>query len=432
MGTCGSNTVNSKKNITVKIKSLRKKRNKIKNKIQNIDFEIYDTITKKTNYQKSIKNNLTLSELLTLADYNVFGDLDIQLNDNTNITSELNSNIKDIIEAYFPNENLLTVNLLVTTKGLSIPSNIRKAYQDMTPIIGNAIFENPKMFGIILYFKENSNLETYYFDKEIYKELTKFNSFSSYCSARGIFFISGGEKDEEIDIQKETEEYNDFISIDMKKLNFYNLYLDALPNLIEKRTWHSMIFVPNQYIFIVGGLNTKTVEIYDIDKNEIYLDSELNKKRCEPTMCLVNNIYLYAFCGFSPFDNFNDSIERCNLLKKKREWEFIDYTHNITPSFFGVSYLEKEDNNIILISSKDNYDDENKSYTVRIEKDEDCPDEMNEIKINYNEVRTFKDKLFYPVYDNTAINMPLIVGENKHVLILDIHTGNIECKIFKE
>ena len=432
MGTCGSNNTTSKKNITVKIKSLRKKRNKIKNKIQNIDFEIYDTITKKTNYQKSIKNNLTLSELLTLADYNVFGDLDIQLNDYTNITSELNSNIKDIIETYFPNENLLTVNLLVTTKGLSIPSNIRKAYQDMTPIIGNAIFENPKMFGIILYFKENSSLETYYFDKEINKELTKFNSFSSYCSARGIFYISGGEKEEEIDIKKETEEYNDFISIDMKKLNYYNLYLDVLPNLIEKRTWHSMIFVPNQYIFIVGGLNTKTVEIYDIDKNEIYLDSELNKKRCEPTMCLVNNIYLYAFCCFSPFDNFNDSIERCNLLKKKREWEFIDYTHNITPSFFGVSYLEKEDNNIILISSKDNYDDENKSYTVKIEKDEDCPDEMNEIKINYNEIRTFKDKLFYPVFDHTAINMPLIVGENKHVLILDIHTGNIECKIFKE
>ena len=298
MGTCGSNAVNSKKNITVKIKSLRKKRGKIKNKIQNIDFEIYDTITKKTNYQKSIKNNLTLSELLTLADYNVFGDLDIQLNDYTNITSELNSNIKDIIETYFPNENLLTVNIFVTTKGLSIPSNIRKAYQDMTPIIGNAIFENPKMFGIILYFKENSNLETYYFDKEINKELTKFNSFSSYCSARGIFYISGGEKEEEIDIKKETEEYNDFISIDMKKLNFYNLYLDVLPNLIEKRTWHSMIFVPNQYIFIVGGLNTKTVEIYDIDKNEIYLDSELNKKRCEPTMCLVNNIYLYAFWGF--------------------------------------------------------------------------------------------------------------------------------------
>ena len=215
----------------------------------------------------------------------------------------------------------------------------------------------------------------------------------------------------------------------MNKLNYYNLYIEVLPNLIVKRTWHSMIFVPNQYIFIVGGLNTKTVELYDIDKNKLYLDSELKEKRCEPTMCLVNNIYLYAFCGFSPFQNFNDTIERCNLLKRKREWEFIEYSHKINPSFFGVSYFG--DDEILLISSKDNYDDDNKNYIVKIENDEDIPDEINEIILKYNEVRTFKDKLFYPLNDNIAINEPLIVGDNRQVILLDITSGNIQLKNYK-
>jgi hypothetical protein len=299
----------------------------------------------------------------------------------------------------------------------------------MSLIIGNACFDDPRGFEITIYDSKRDTLETYFFKKDIYKEIQKFNSFSSFCSAKGILYISGGENDHPTDIKQSVEEYNDFVSIDMNKLNYYNLYLNVLPKLSVKRTWHSMIFVPNQYIFIVGGLSTKTVEIYDIDKNEIYIDSELIEKRCEPTMCLVNNIYLYAFCGFSPFKNFSDSIERCNLLKKKREWEFIDYSHKIIPSFFGVSYFK--DDEIILISSKDNNDDDNKSYTIKIEKDEDIPDEINEIKLNNKEFRTFKDKLFYPFLDNITINCPLIVGEERQVLLLDLNTGNIERKIYK-
>ena len=427
MGTCGSKKANEKKRYSIKIQSVKKRKKKDKNSIEEIYFEIIDTITNIT-IPKSVKNNLTLSELLTSANYNTFGDLDIQLKDGPKINNELNTNLKDIIETYYPGKILLTVSILVTNKGLSIPSNIKKSYQDMSPIIGNAIFENPTKFEITLYYKDRDILETYFFDKELYKELIKFNSFSSFCSAKGFFYVSGGEKDEN-DISNSTEEYNDFVSIDMNKLNYYNLYLDVLPNLKIKRSWHSMIFVPNQYIFIVGGLNTKTVELYDIERKEINLDSELKEKRCEPTMCLVNNIYLYAFCGFSPFQNFNDSIERCNLLKRKREWEFIEYSQKINPSFFGVSYFK--DDEILLISSKDNYDDENKNYTVKIENEEDIPDEINEIILKFNEVRTFKDKLFYPLFDNLAINEPLIVGENRRVLFLDMNNGNIENKSYK-
>lgn len=431
MGACGTKqkkTNEKTKRYSVKIQTIKMKKNKDKNYIGKTNFEIIDTITKKT-IPKLINNNYTLSELLSSANYNTSGDLDIQLKNGAKINSELNTDLKDILDTYYPGQILLTVTILVTTKGLSIPDNIKKAYQDMSPIIGNAIFENPKKFGISLYYRETESLEIFYFNKEMNKELIKFGSFSSFCSAKGFFYISGGENEEISDTNDSTEEYSDFVCIDMNKLNYYNIYLNVLPNLTIKRTWHSMIFVPNQYIFIVGGLNTKAVEIYDINNNKIYIDSELKEKRCEPTMCLVNNTYLYAFCGFSPFKNFNHTIERCNLIKKKREWEFIEYSSKINPSFFGVSYFK--DDEILLISSKDNFDDEHKNYTVKIENDEDVPDEIQEKILNYNEVRTFKDKLFYPLFDNIAINSPMIIGEKKQILLMDINNGNIEIKNYK-
>ena len=37
-----------------------------------------------------------------------------------------------------------------------------------------------------------------------------------------------------------------------------------------------MIYVPNKYIFIVGGSNTKSVELYDMEEKKLTKDNELN------------------------------------------------------------------------------------------------------------------------------------------------------------
>ena len=428
MGTCGGGTEDMKKKYLVKVKTNKKNKNKKKELFEEVNFEIIDTVHDRSS-EKLIMNNITLSELLTLINYNIIGDLDIRLKDSTSLNDDMNTNLKDIIQKHFPKEHLLTIQIYVTTKGLSIPSNVKNAYERMSPIIGNPNFENSKKFGVSLYYQKNNTLETFYFNKSDYKELVKFNSFSSFCSARGILYISGGQDEDQSNIENIEEEYNDFISIDMKNLNKANLNIELLPNLVIKRSWHSMIFVPNQYIFIVGSLNTQTVEIYDIGKKEIYIDSELKESRLEPTMCVVNNLYLYAFCGFTPYKNFNITIERCNLLKKKREWEYVIYSNTISGSFFGVSYFK--DDEILLISSKDNLEDENKSYIFKMGMEEDVPDEIKEFVVQFSDVRTFKDKLFYPIYENFSVNSPLIVGENKTVLILNINTGDIESKNYK-
>ena len=437
MGVCCDNT-SGKNKFTIKVK--RKKRRKTRDHFDEMNFEIID-VNQGKSYQILTKTNTTLRELLTQADFNLNDEFEVQLKNDKNINEEFNTNLKDIIDKYYPDSTLLSLTILVNNKGLSIPSNIKKAYEEMSPIIGSAIFDDENIFGLSLYYRDKNELNSFYLDKQKDENLKKFNSYSAYCSARGKFYISGGEGDSGSSQggRKEdpSEFYGNFISIDMTQLES-NLNIDneenylpvkKLPSLNIERSWHSMIFIPNKYIFIIGGLYTKIVERYDIDKNELKIDSELKEKRCEPSLCLVNNSYLYAFYGFNPFKDFNNNIERCNLLKKKRDWEIIVLSSNIIASFFGISFYKE--NELLLISSKDNVDDDNKNYTVKIGNDEDTPDEIKETVLQFNGVRTFKDKLFYPMFDNFCVNIPMNIGKNKSVLILDINTGNIECKHYK-
>ena len=54
-----------------------------------------------------------------------------------------------------------------------------------------------------------------------------------------------------------------------------------MTNLNKSRMWHSMIFISKKYVFIVSGTNNKSVELFDIEKNEIKIDSYLNESHCE-------------------------------------------------------------------------------------------------------------------------------------------------------
>ena len=193
-----------------------------------------------------------------------------------------------------------------------------------------------------------------------------------------------------------------------------------------------MIYIPYKYIFIVGGSNTKSVEICNMETNEINKDSELNDYRSECTLWLVNNIYLYAFCGFLLHQNFNKTIERCNLLKEERKWDFVDIIEkngiNFTPSFFGVSYF-RNDNEILLIGGNDNGDEKHFDYIYKIGKNEE--DNIHIVNFNYNlneDNSVYRDKLFMLIDHKKSVNIPLIIGDDIKIFILDLYNGEISIK----
>ena len=407
-----------------------------------------------------IEPNKTLNDLYIQININTKSEYDIKLSDEQIITNiRNNKTIFDILFPYISKINNFQnkINITLIYKGLQIPDNIIEAYIGKNPIIGSPIFDNPDYIAIITFNTKNKELKLFNYNQKEreFSLLNKFNSFTAYCNANGYLYISGGEDEQSQDFEKSVIEFNDFFCIDLNQLNPNNnnifndnnlsdnltntndkndFYIKHLPNLLEPRTWHSMIFVPDKYIFIVGG-STKSVELYDIEKNILTKDSELNEMRNECSLCMVNNTYLYCFFGFLLHQTFNCTVERCNLRKNLRIWEYVQFNTNenmqFIPSFFCASYYKN--NEIILFGGNDSIEETNKSYIVKIRMEENNLDEINEFSnFDGEKLGVFRDKLFTPIDNNYAINIPLIYGENIQLLFFNMDSGEIERKDYND
>ena len=380
---------------------------------------------------KIIEGDSSMNQILSNMKLKKNSDYVIEFDNNLTIGADKkDEKFENILNELFKNNIPEVINMKYTQKGLDIPENVVQAYRENTKIIGSAILDNPETFGIITYENNTRELNPYYYQRSEYPELNTLNSFTAYCNAKNCLYFSGGEKEQPYEKEDNSLPYDEFICIDLTELstNKNKLVINKLNNLINPRTWHSMIFVPNKYIFIVGGSNTKSVELYDIEEKKLTEDSELNEIRCECTLCLVNNTYLYAFYGFLLHQDYNNSIERCNLLKEERKWENINVIENCAvkfkPSFFAISYFLND--NLLLIGGNDTGEDERNDYIYKFGKEENQKDEIEDYKFELKEnLNIFKDKLFMPLENNKAVNIPLIIGGEIKVIILDTENGEV-------
>ena len=470
--TCVANKKKINENSKIKVITINKMPNHKNNYQQSFSKELKLRIAEIESMKSnesiiSIESNKTIKDLYGILKINDNCEYDIKLSDGQIIANiNINKKIIDILYPYIKDIHSFqnTIDLSLIYKGLQIPDNIIESYIQKNPFIGSPIFDNPDYFSIIIFITKNKELKIFNYEQKSCEcpLLSKFNSFTAYCNANGYLYISGGENDYSQDFEKSEVKYNDFFCIDLNQLNLninnYNnidnlsdndniltnnltninekneLNIKQLPNLLEPRTWHSMIFVPEKYIFIVGG-STKSVELYDIEENTLTKDNELNEMRSECTLCMVNNIYLYAFCGFLLHQTFNCTIEKCNLRKKVRKWEYIVFNMNnniqFFPSFFCASYYKNGE--IILVGGNDSMEEQNKSYIVKIGNNENSFDEITEFN-SFGEEKygVFRDKLFTPIDNNYAINIPLIYGDHIQLLLLNMETGEIDQKSYDD
>ena len=441
MGVCGEQKDKKKKTVLEENKKLTneitpieegKKDDKLKsipNMKKSYAIKILNTDNNQ-GYNKVIDGDITIHQMLSDMKFRENCDFIIEFENNLKIGAEkINVKLENILIEIFNSDIPEVIEMKYSYKGLNIPENAIEAYRKDNKIIGSAIMDSTDIFGIITYEINTRSLNPYYYQRNEYPELIYFNSFTAYCNAKNCLYFSGGEKEQSYEVEEKSAQYNEFISIDLTKLSSNNdkLEINQLPNLNVPRTWHSMIFVPNKYIFIVGGSNTKTVELYDMEEKKLTKDSELNEERCEATLCLVNNIYLYAFYGFFLHKDYNNSIERCNLLKEERKWEDIYAVEKsalrFKPSFFAISYFK---NDLLLIGGNDAGEEERYDYLYKLENEEDKKDEILDYKFESKEkINIFKDKFFMPIDNNKAVNIPLSIGGEIKVFILDTQTGKV-------
>ena len=247
-------------------------------------------------------------------------------NQSLNMNSEIKSLIKKEIPNLYLNNNLSCKNKPIQIGQLIIPDYIGKP------------FSNP--FEIFVFHKKNKILKVQKYPQETIQEnnLNYFNISSAYCNGGNSLFISGGETENFESIQK-------FWKIDLEDQEILTNSM-----LVGKKN-HSIIFIPNNFVFIVGGNDLKTF-YYDIKINEFISWIDLNKKRIEPALALVNN-YLYCFenvnLNINSTRNDAFTIEKTDITSENPSWILIKPNINLlfgNQKFFGVI---NNNSNIIFI-----------------------------------------------------------------------------------
>ena len=370
-----------------------------------------------------LDKNQKLSDLLNEMKLDLHCDYDFYDSKHIIINDKMNQQLENIFDIKNP------ISITIKQYSLQLSKNNKEYFLNNNSLIGTITFNNSSMLEIFIYNITSKQLLSFEYPFQDYSKLSFINHFTSFCNANNTLYISGGENEE--------EGVTDFIKINLEEIKQNELLYNYLTPLNFKRYWHSMIFIPEKYIFIVGGSGVKETELYNIETNEIKIDAKLNYERCEPSLILVNNKYIYCICGFELNNNFVDTIEKCNLFKKERIWEIVNYQikskeENITVrslivSFFGVSYIN---NDIILIGDKENNSTINPNYLLKQnENDIDIIEEYGFIEIN--NTRLFSEKFFIPISDNESIALPFKTGDPK-IMILNNINGNIKEIILKE
>ena len=185
---------------------------------------------------------------------------------------------------------------------------------------------------------------------------------------------------------------------------------------------HSMIYIPDSYIFIAGG-NDKCSFYYDIESQSFEKWANMNVVIPEPALAFINGKYVYAFNNVKNSEN-KITFERTDLGKKPK-WELLfpqtskKVQGNFRQKFFAVAPIEKDNTkNIIFLGGSldkvsllkenrgsNNNKDDIMCFQYNIDNNLIIPSETGFIECD------FLDKTFMPL---TKINDFIIPSFNRN------------------
>ena len=226
--------------------------------------------------------------------------------------------------------------------------------------------------------------------------MKKISSGSSYCNSPDSLFISGGGVYYKNPI-------NDFWIINKED---YSIELKKMP--LAKRD-HSMIYIPNQLVLIVGGGDNKCI-IYDIQKDIFFDWADLNDKHYKPALFILNN-YIYCFGELTKEKNY---FERTNISSKYPKWEkiFPIFKRNVYLFNKKIFFVSKSINNLIIFGAGDNKR-QSKIYIYNLLN--------NEISILEDkcDIEELDNKTFEKVSESYNIAIPKYYDRERNILILN-------------
>ena len=205
------------------------------------------------------------------------------------------------------------------------------------PIIPKMVKPKCYSFGLYIYLPKDGKiiLDEFTPNKIIEFNLDQINSGSSYCNSPNSFFISGGGVYSKNPVNYFWIINNQSLNIEIKKMPF------------GKRE-HSMIYLPNNIVFIVGG-NDKKCFFYDIKKDKFSNWANLNNEYFRPVIINSQN-FLYCLKELNREKNF---FERTNISSKNPSWEkiFPKFKRNVKLNNKKIFWVSKSTNNSIIFGA---------------------------------------------------------------------------------
>ena len=300
---------------------------------------------------------------------------------------------KTIMELLPKNADQLTeVKLIIEAIKLNLEDEKKEIYfeQVLKP------FENP--FRILVFTSKGFTAS---FQKYPVATLKKYglenfsDSASAYCNTGKALYISGG--------KNRGKGTKDFLRICSLKLN-----IERLPDITIKKENHSMIYIPKNYIYFVGG-NSKDTFFYDTSSNLFGDWAPLKQEKISPALALVNNRHLYAFTEQKEKKKF-DFFERTDL-KKIPEWEKI--TVKVVEPFpmhnFGAAV--GNDGKVYFLGGRRDKGEKIYCYNTLKNIIEPCGQENSSLKI--------ADKTFYFLNEYNSALIPNEIRDDVEIVLFN-------------
>ena len=318
--------------------------------------------------------------------------------------------LTDPISSLLNQEIQTTIYINQTLKKKPLKLNLTNAYPEL---IGKP-FNDP--FEVYLFSREDKSLKIQVYDNETINQLNldKFSQSSAYCNGNNHLFISGGE-------DKNGELIDNFWEIDLKE------QFIAEPTKMNPKKNHSMIFVPDKYVFIIGG-NDKNCFYFDTENGEIFEWSELNKDRIEPALIRINN-FLYCFDNINFGNNEQFSFEKINIDSFKPKWILlypkIDkiFEGNILINQQGFGVAKDDEDNIIFIGGDIDNNISERFYNYKYDIKDNMIKKTNIFFSNYK----LKEKAFLSFKKNVDFILPDFNREHPEVIFYMKNKNRIEA-----
>ena len=353
----------------------------------------------KINYSfknQTIDPNKKIIDVVDTEKNTVLLEIEIGLQIQNLNTSNYKKSLEKLNNDYNNNDNNFSSNHNLKQSLFSKNENINnnKYKNILSPTI------NP--FKIINFSPKESKIQLFNFDPKIINnfKLNEFNQSSACVNTPNHFYLSGG-------INNKVPNKN-FWVIDNNKLNV-NLKELPLP-----KSNHSMIYIPNNFIFFVGG-NNKFTFYYNIKNNTFSKWADLNEIQLRPALYFDDETN-ELFCMSNYKDNF--IIEKTNLTNFP-EWEKIDVKMKENPTFKNNFIIKKIAPDKFLLIGNNNYIFDNESKEIK---------EKN--SSNKNGMK-FIDKNLYKLNNFSDISIPRNFNDEKEIIIVN-KNGDVKKVDFEQ